>query len=53
MELFIDSFFKSEATESKVKIEQFQGSTNLYLSEAFKKTFMQTNFVQTMSSFFN
>jgi hypothetical protein len=50
IEAFVDQFF--EGSES-VRIKAFRTSENSYLTNAYKKTFMQSNFVQRLTSWFN
>lgn len=38
--------------EGEINVE-FQLSTNVYLLENYKETFLQSNFVQILSNFFN
>jgi hypothetical protein len=51
MDQFINTFFT--INDKNVTIKHFHASNNQYLSEAYKKTFLQSNFVQTLSSFYN
>ena len=51
MDQFINTFFT--INDKVVTIKHFHASNNQYLSEAYKKTFLQSNFVQTLSSFYN
>lgn len=52
MDRFVDKNFFTE-DQNKLKIEEFTFSKNPYLIEAYKQTFLQDNFVQALSNFFN
>ena len=53
MDHFVDKLFFSKTKEGKLVINEFEYSRNAYLIEAYKSTFLQDNFVQTLSQFFN
>ena len=51
MDKFIDSLFFEK--NKNLTIRELEYSKNPYLIEAYKSTFLQDNFVQTLSQFFN
>jgi len=50
IEEFIATFFEVGA---EIKVKPFKASENVYLQQAYKQTFMQSNFVQSFGSWFN
>ena len=52
MDRFIDSLF-FEKSKDGLELTEIDFCENSYLIEAYKSTFLQDNFVQTLSQFFN
>ena len=52
MDCFIDEVFFN-VDNGTLQIQQFNFSKNSYLIESYKSTFLQDNFVQALSNFFN
>ena len=52
MERFVDNLFFVK-TKDGLAINEIDFCQNPYLIEAYKSTFLQDNFVQTLSQFFN